>query len=87
MPAFLDIYLLEAVVNGVLFGGLLALLALGADHCASPGRDLARLVAAVIVEDVDGGAGQRLAEAFDGLRNGRFLVVTGKQHRDLRRLR
>jgi branched-chain amino acid transport system permease protein len=29
MPAFLDIYLLEAVVNGVLFGGLLALLALG----------------------------------------------------------
>jgi branched-chain amino acid transport system permease protein len=29
MPAFLDIYLLEAVVNGVLLGGLLALLALG----------------------------------------------------------
>jgi branched-chain amino acid transport system permease protein len=29
MPEFLDIYLLEAVVNGILLGGLLALLALG----------------------------------------------------------
>src|SRR4029079_6888921 len=29
MPDFLDIYLLEAIINGILLGGVLALLALG----------------------------------------------------------
>src|SRR5918995_6050091 len=29
MPDFMDIFLLEAVLNGLLFGGVLALLALG----------------------------------------------------------
>ena len=65
----------------------LALLALGADDRAGLGRDLARAVAAVVVVDVDGRAGQRRAEAGDRRRDRRFLIVAGQKHGDSRRLR
>ena len=48
------------------------------------GRDLDGAVRAVIVVDVDGRAGERGAEAGDGLRDRRFLIVAGQQDGDAR---
>ena len=60
----------------------LALHPLGADDRAGLGGDLAGPVGAVIVVDVDGGAGQRGAEGGDGLGDRRFLIVAGQQDGD-----
>ncbi len=60
----------------------LALLPLGAHHGARLRGDLARPVAAVVVVDVDGGAGQRGAEAGDGRAYRRLLIVAGQEHGD-----
>ena len=48
------------------------------------GRDLDGPVAAVVVVDVDRGAGQRLPEPRDRRADRRFLVVAGQQHGDAR---
>ena len=62
----------------------LALLALGADDGAGLGGGRYGAVAAIVVVDVDGGAGQRLPEAGDRGRDRRFLVVAGQKHGDSR---
>jgi len=60
----------------------LALHLLGANDRAGLRRDLAGAVTAVIVEDVDGGIGQRRPEAGDGLSDRGLLIVAGEEHGD-----
>ena len=64
----------------------LALLASRCGRSRRPPPRLARAVAAVVVVDVDGRAGQRGAEAGDGRRDRRFLIVARQEHGDARLL-